>query len=133
MKLTRRKRHGSVVEASALSDILFFLLLFFLMMSTLASPSAIKLLLPKAKTGQNISKNIIGLGIDENLVYYIEDKPVSVQNLKALLEKESKKAELPTIVVRAHKSIPVEELIKVIDIVNQLKLPMVIATEKIKQ
>ncbi|MBK9212918.1 MAG: biopolymer transporter ExbD [Saprospiraceae bacterium] len=133
MKLTRRKRHGSVVEASALSDILFFLLLFFLMMSTLASPSAIKLLLPKAKTGQNISKNIIGLGIDENLVYYIEDKPVSVENLKALLEKESKKAELPTIVVRAHKSIPVEELIKVIDIVNQLKLPMVIATEKIKQ
>jgi len=133
MKLTRRKRHGSVVEASALSDILFFLLLFFLMMSTLASPSAIKLLLPKAKTGQNISKNIIGLGIDENLVYYIEDKPVSVENLKALLEKESTKAELPTIVVRAHKSIPVEELIKVIDIVNQLKLPMVIATEKIKQ
>ena len=89
MKLTRRKRHGSVVEASALSDILFFLLLFFLMMSTLASPSAIKLLLPKAKTGQNISKNIIGLGIDENLVYYIEDKPVSVENLKSLLEKES--------------------------------------------
>ena len=103
------------------------------MMSTLASPSAIKLLLPKAKTGQNISKNIIGLGIDENLVYYIEDKPVSVENLKSLLEKESLKAELPTIVVRAHKSIPVEELIKVIDIVNQLKLPMVIATEKIKQ
>ena len=133
MRLTRRKRHGSVVEASALSDILFFLLLFFLMMSTLASPSAIKLLLPKAKTGQNISKNIIGLGIDENLVYYIEDKPVSVENLKSLLEKESLKAEQPTIVVRAHKSIPVEELIKVIDIVNQLKLPMVIATEKIKQ
>jgi biopolymer transport protein ExbD len=72
MNFGRRKRVHSAVEASSLSDILFFLLLFFLIISTLASPNAIKLLLPKASSGQAISTHVINVSINANLEYYVD-------------------------------------------------------------
>ena len=48
MRFERRKRHGSEVSTSALTDIMFFLLLFFLIVSTLTNPNVIKLILPQA-------------------------------------------------------------------------------------
>ncbi len=130
MKLSRRKRVHSAVEASSLSDILFFLLLFFLMISTLASPNAIKLLLPKASTGQTVPRHVINLSIDASLRYYIDKQEISIAELKGLLMAEAHKYENPTVVLRVDKSIRVEDLIAVVDVVNQVKIPLVVATDK---
>ena len=130
MNFGRRKRVHSAVEASSLSDILFFLLLFFLIISTLASPNAIKLLLPKASSGQAISTHVINVSINANLEYYVDKKRVSMAELSHQISDESRKHEKPTVVLRVDKSIQVEELVKVVDVVNKLKIPLVIATDK---
>jgi biopolymer transport protein ExbD len=130
MNFGRRKRVHSAVEASSLSDILFFLLLFFLIISTLASPNAIKLLLPKASSGQAISTHVINVSINANLEYYVDKKRVSMAELGNQISDESRKHEKPTVVLRVDKSIQVEELVKVVDLVNKLKIPLVIATDK---
>ena len=130
MNFGRRKKVHSAVEASSLSDILFFLLLFCLIISTLASPNAIKLLLPKATTGQAISTHTINLSINKNLEYYIDKKSVTLETLAPELQAEARKHEKSSVVLRVDKSISVEELVKVIDVVNKLKIPLVIATDK---
>ncbi len=132
MRLRRRKRMHSAVEASSLSDILFFLLLFFLMISTMASPEAIRILLPKSATGKTIPKHAINLTIDKDLSWTVDKTPVfNEQELGAKLAAEAAAHNNDvTVVLRMDKTISVEEMIRVVDIINQQKLPMVIATEK---
>ncbi|KAA5540808.1 ExbD/TolR family protein [Adhaeribacter rhizoryzae] len=124
-----KKRHASV-EAASLSDILFFLLLFFLIISTLASPTAIKLLLPKAQHTQSIPKNLINLSVNSQLEYFIEKNQLSFTDLNAALESLALNTVKPTIVLRIDRTVQVDELIKVVDIINKNHLPMVVATTK---
>ena len=133
MRFKRRKREGGGVEASSLSDILFFLMLFFLMVSTLSSQEAIKVYLPKASTGKAIPKHIIYVTIDAEHKYYVNNNQVSSSTLKDNLAKESAAAaqnQNTTIVLRVDKTLPVQEFIDVVEIANKLKLNIVVATDK---
>ncbi len=132
MKFKRRKREGGGVEASSLSDILFFLMLFFLMVSTLSSQEAIKVFLPKATTGKAIPKHIIYVTIDAEHKYYVNKYEVNILSLKDRLAQESASAknENTTIVLRVDKTVPVQEFINVVEIANKLKLNIVVATDK---
>ena len=124
------KRRHAHVEAASLSDILFFLLLFFLIVATLASPNAIKVLLPKATTEESIPRNIINLTITDRLEYYIEQQRIPNESLLDALQSRAAGTTDATVVLRVDRTIQVDELIKVVDIINGLKIPMVVATEK---
>lgn len=131
MRLKRRNSKGhAAVEASSLSDILFFLMLFFLMISTMASPNAIKLLLPNSNSQKPAPKETVNLYIDKDGNYLIESERIAFENINAKLTEISKIKNKPTVVIRADKSIQLEKLVQVIDIVNTLQLPSVIATIK---
>lgn len=129
----RKKKHvHAQVEAGALSDILFFLMLFFLIISTLASPNAIQLLLPKGQTGHAIPVQKINVAITADLKYYINKDEVTLDNMEGVLMAEAAKLQTPSIVLRMDKAISVDEMVKVIDIVNRAKIPLVIAVDKAK-
>lgn len=130
MQLRRRAKHHAAVEAGALSDILFFLMLFFLIMSTLASPTAIKLLLPKATTGHTVPKHLVNLSVTADGKVFIEKAEYSLADLKQALVAQKATHENATVVLRCDKSQTVDRLIQVVDIVNQAQIPLVIATEK---
>ena len=132
MQFRKRKNTHAAVEAGALSDILFFLMLFFLIVSTLASPNAIKLLLPKAATGQTVPRHKIELSVTSDLQVYIDKRLVNKANLETELRAEAAGQENPTVVLKIDKSVTVENLIDVVDACNKAKVPMVIATEKTK-
>lgn len=132
MNFRKKKYVHAQVEAGALSDILFFLMLFFLIISTLASPNAIKLLLPKAQTGKSIPNQVISLSITGDLKYYINQNEVSIDNMEAQLMAEAGKLQTPSVVLRMDKTIAVDEMVKVIDVVNRAKVPVVIAIDKAK-
>jgi biopolymer transport protein ExbD len=133
MNIRKRAREESEVETGALADILFFLMMFFLMISTLASPDAIKLLLPESSTAQQTTtKENIRLTIDDENRYFVDDVPVAEEELEAYLAKEAKDKQAETVILRIAQDRTVQELAKVYDIVARQKLALVLATDKSK-
>jgi biopolymer transport protein ExbD len=128
----RSKRHKKQAEMhnSALNDILFILLLFFLIVSTLANPNVIKLTLPKATSNTKARQTVV-VSINQNREYYIGTNRVPFARLKATLVPALSNEKLePTIVINAEKSVPVEDIVNVMEIANALGAKVVLATKK---
>jgi biopolymer transport protein ExbD len=117
------------VSTSSFSDIMFFLMLFFLIASTLISPSVVKLTLPNAKYHQTIRKTEIALSITKELQYYVNKKEVSFEQIENELITASKGKEEPVVVLRVDNSIPVQNLVNVLQIGNKLNIKMILATK----
>ena len=128
----RSKRHKKQAEmhGSALNDILFILLLFFLIVSTLANPNVIKLSVPKA-TSNTKAKQTVVVSIDQNRDYFVGTRKVAFENLKDILVPALANENLePTIVINAEKSVPVEDIVNVMEIANKLGAKVVLATKR---
>ncbi len=130
MKIKRRKRGHAAMEASSLADILFFLMLFFLMVSTLASQNALGILLPESRTGKTMHQELLNVSINAKREYYIDGKQISFSQYEQILKQKSMTSTNITIALRIDQSVPVEELINAVDVINLYKLRSVIATAK---
>ena len=130
MKLRRKNKFAAEVATSSLNDIMFFLLLFFLIISTVANPNVIKLLLPKASASQQLSKKQVTLSVDANKQYFIDKRPVDAQNLEAELKAIMDGIAEPTVVVRFDKTLTVQDLVSVLETGAKLNIKMVMATSK---
>jgi biopolymer transport protein ExbD len=132
MNFGRRKKQASHIEASSLSDILFFLLLFFLMIATMASPDAIKLLLPNSSTAKHVPKGTVSLSVNAQNQYFVDSKPVALANLEQALGDASKKKTAESVVLKIEKTNTVQDLVVVADVIAKLNLRMVLATDRSK-
>jgi biopolymer transport protein ExbD len=130
MNIRRSKQFKPEVSTSSLNDIMFFLLLFFLIVSTLANPNVIKVLLPKSKTAQEIDKQQINLTVTEDRKYFIDQKEVLLSELEQKLQEHVKGIENPTVVLRFAKSLNIQDLVDVLEVGVRLNIKMVMATEK---
>lgn len=108
---------------------MFFLLLFFLIISTLVNPSVIKLMLPKATTSQAITKQQISLSVTADKTYYINNNPVSFENLETALREAVAPIAEPTVILRFDNILSVQDLVDVLQIGNRLGIKMVLATK----
>jgi biopolymer transport protein ExbD len=130
MKIRRRHEFKVEVATASLNDIMFFLLLFFLIISTFANPHVIRLFLPKANSSQTMAKKQMTLSITGKKLYYLDEKPILLQDLTT--ELSAIKAQLPdvTIVVRADASLTIQDLVDVLQVGSNLDVKMILATEK---
>jgi biopolymer transport protein ExbD len=130
MKIRNKKGFHAEVSTSSLNDIMFFLLLFFLIVSTIANPNVIKVLLPTSKAAQAVSKQPINLTITQEKKYYINKQQVPEQNLESELLKAVQGIPEPTIVIRLPYNLAVQDLVDVMQIGAEHKIKMVLATNK---
>lgn len=130
MKIRRHRHFEAEVTTSSLNDIMFFLLLFFLIVATFANPNVIKLMLPKAQSTQTMSKKQITLSVTADKRYYIDKTEVGFENLKNLLQQKQQEVPDLTVVLRTDASLTVQDLVDVLQIGNQLKIKMILATDK---
>jgi biopolymer transport protein ExbD len=130
MNIRRSKHFKPEVSTSSLNDIMFFLLLFFLIVSTLANPNVIKVLLPKSKTAQEIDKQQINLTVTADRKYYIDQKEVLLSELEQKLKEHVQGIENPTVVLRFAKSLNIQDLVDVLEVGVRINIKMVMATEK---
>jgi len=117
MKIKRRHKEGAHVNTHALNDIMFFLLLFFLILSTLANPNVIKVLLPQAaETQQKEAKKSLQLAVDANRNYFLDGDAVTLEQLNGRLELIAK--EFPELVlsISMDRSLSVQDLVDVMQI-----------------
>lgn len=129
MRLRKRSsRLTSEVSTSSLNDIMFFLLLFFLIVSTMVNPSVIKLTLPQAKGEQTVSKKMITLTITADKQYFVDDLPVTLDQIPMVLQEKIKGVEDPSVVLRVDNTLSVQDLVNVVDIGTQMKVKMILAT-----
>jgi biopolymer transport protein ExbD len=129
MKLRNKNKFSPEVSTSSMSDIMFFLMLFFLITSTLISPSVIKLTLPNSKNHQTVRKTEISISINKDLKYYLNNDEINFSSLEQALSKQVTNKENVTVVVRCDNTIPVQELVNVLQIGNKLKIKMILATK----
>lgn len=133
MNLRRRTRGTAELNTSSLNDIMFFLLLFFLITSTLVSPNVMKLLLPKASSGKAMSKQNVTVSVNSDLEYFIDNKPVAVNDLEPVLLSRIGTMPEPTVILKVDKTVQIQSLIDLLDIGNRNKIKMVLATEANKK
>ena len=130
MNIKRNKHFKPEVSTSSLNDIMFFLLLFFLIVSTLANPNVIKLLLPSSNAAQNINKQQITISVTENKEYFIDNTKVSLRDIESILKARIANIQEPTIVLRFAYNLSVQDLVDVLEVGTRLKVKMVLATTK---
>lgn len=130
MKLRRKPKFAAEVATSSLNDIMFFLLLFFLIISTVANPNVIKLMLPKASSSQQLSKKQVTLSVDGEKQYFIDKRPVAQADLENELKSIMMGIAEPTVVVRFDKTLTVQDLVDVLQTGAKLNIKMVMATSK---
>jgi len=128
MDLRGRNKVTPEFNMSSMTDIVFLLLIFFMLASTLVTTNAIDILLPKA-SGKTENKKSVSVSIKKDLTFYIDQKRVRESVLEneliGLLSKEA----TPTIVLRAEKSVPIDNVVKVMDIANRNKFKVILAVK----
>lgn len=128
MNIRGRNRVTPEFNMSSMTDIVFLLLIFFMLASTLVTTNAIDILLPKA-SGKTENKQSVAVSITKNLNYYIDQKLVGSSVLETELKQILANQAKPTIVLRAEKSVPVENVVKVMDIANRNKFKVILAVK----
>ena len=128
MKLRRKHRFAAEVSTASLNDIMFFLLLFFLIVSTVANPSVIKLMLPRAAKSQSLNKQSITVSVTKDKRYFINNRAVPLSQFENELSRAVADITEPTVVLRTDNSLTVQDLVDVLQIGNKLKIKMVLST-----
>lgn len=129
MRVGRRRREEAEVEASSMNDIMFFLMLFFLIASSVVNPNVIKLLLPKAASGQSVSKKTISVSITKDLQYYVEKQLVPANQIEQVLNSYLNNTEELTVILYVDQTVQIQDVVNVMDISNKLKVKLVLATD----
>jgi biopolymer transport protein ExbD len=130
MIIKRKKHFKAEVATSSLNDIMFFLLLFFLIVSSLANPNVIKLLLPNSKSAQTLNKQQITISVTKDKQYFIDSHQVKFEDIEPLLKAQIGTLQEPTVILRLEYTLTVQDLADLLEIGNRLKVKMVMATNK---
>ncbi len=127
MKLKSRNKIDPNFQMSSLTDIIFLLLIFFLLTSSLVSVNALEILLPSsssttsAKAGANIA-------ITADKQYYYNKDKIDFKDLNGLLSNFKNEKPEETVTLFAEKTVPWEEVVKVVDLAKNLELQIIAAT-----
>lgn len=129
MAIRSKNRVSTNFNMSSMTDIVFLLLIFFIIASTLISPNALEVLLPKASRDMRPNPQTVNVSITEDLKYFVNKGEVSEQEIEAQLLALIEGQEDPGIILRAEKSVPIENVVVIMDIANRNKLKLVLATK----
>ena len=134
MAIKRITKVEPAFSMSSMADIVFLLLIFFLVTSTLINPNALKLLLPKS-TGQVSAKATVSASIKhwrdtDTYSYHINGNqtPVRFDMIEDQLVDLLQTEEDPTFSIYADESVPVGEVVKVMNIAKRNHYKVIMAT-----
>lgn len=119
MAIKTRNKIGVNFNTSSMSDLVFLLLIFFMLTSTLVAPNAIKLLLPSSSS-KTMAKQTVTVYINDLFQYYVDETPVTDEDLTSVINSRIDRQADATIVLRSDKSVPVQYVVNVIDAVNDI-------------
>ncbi|MEY3597913.1 MAG: hypothetical protein RL521_335 [Bacteroidota bacterium] len=129
MKISRRNKHRAEVSTHSLNDIMFFLLLFFLILSTMAHPNVIKVMLPESKeAASKEAKQNAQLTVDANKNYFLESIPCTAEELERKLELLAAKDSTIGVSIQMDKSLSVQDLVDIMEMGKRQQVKMFLKT-----
>ena len=137
MGLRRQNKIDSGFSMASMTDIIFLLLIFFMITSTVVHPNAIKILLPESKQ-QTSAKPLTRVVIDADLNYYVafgneKERQVAFEGIEPFLRERILEEPDMYVALYADEKIPYGELVKVLNICNENKFKLVLATRPKKE
>ena len=137
MAIKRTTKIDSSFSMSSMTDIVFLLLIFFLVTSTLINPNALKLLLPKS-TGQVSAKATLSVSIKDwgrekgttgPYTYHINGgEAIDFSEVESLVISNLQNEEEPTFSIYADETVPVGEVVQVMNIAKRNHYKVIMAT-----
>ena len=136
MALKRRTKVNESFSMASMTDVIFLLLIFFMVTSTVVIPDAIKVTLPKAQK-QSFAQPLVRVTIDAKLNYYVtfgnqREKQVSFEEITPFLQDSYAKEPEMFVALYADETVPYKEIVRILNIANQNKFKMVLATRSQK-
>ena len=132
--IKRRTKTIGIFSMSSMTDIIFLLLIFFMLTSTIVVPNAIKVNLPQGSERAH-TQPMARITIKADLTYYAqwgkEDvKRIQEEDLAAFLSECSANDPEMYVALYADETVPYSEVVKVLNIANENKYKMVLATRR---
>lgn len=133
MALKSRYKQDLHFSSASMSDLVFLLLIFFILLSTMVSPNAIKLLLPNSSS-KTVAKQSYTIYINDQYQYFVEQSMVEAADLEQAVYDLTVSNPDATVVLRVDRTVPVQYLVRVMDAVNRVneqtghKLKTILAT-----
>ena len=138
MAIKRTTKIDSSFSMSSMTDIVFLLLIFFLVTSTLINPNALKLLLPKS-TGQVSAKATVSVSIKDwgkekgkagPYTFHIngEETAIDFSEVEGAVIGLLQDEEDPTFSIYADETVPVGEVVQVMNIAKRNHYKVIMAT-----
>lgn len=131
MALKKRNSINASFSMSSMTDIVFLLLIFFMVTSTLIAPNALKLLLPQSNN-QTQAKPVTTISITSDLKYYVNNNgnlnQVSFTEIEPFLQRSVGEGDEIYISLHADKGVPIDEVVKIMNIAIRNKYKMILAT-----
>lgn len=127
MAIRSKNKVTTNFNMSSMTDIVFLLLIFFIIASTLISPNSLDVELPSA-SHMAPRPQTVSISITKDLMYAVNDNIVNKEDIEtqviALMQGEAN----PGIILNADKSVPIENVVVIMDIANRNKFKLVLAT-----
>lgn len=131
MALKRRNKVEASFSMSSMTDLVFLLLIFFMVTSTLIAPNALKLLLPESNN-QTAAKAVTTVSITADLKYYVntdgEVRRVAFNEIEPALQAAIGDNPEAFVSLHADKTVPIEQVVKIMNIAQRNKYKMILAT-----
>ncbi|MDR2680264.1 MAG: biopolymer transporter ExbD [Tannerella sp.] len=132
MALKRKTKINPNFSMASMTDVIFLLLIFFMVTSTVVVPNAIKLTLPQSQK-QMAAKPLSRVTIDKNMNYYVafgsqREKQVSLNDIAPFLQDIYNREPEMFVLLYADETVPYGEIVKVLNIANENKFKMALAT-----
>ncbi|MBO7523292.1 MAG: biopolymer transporter ExbD [Bacteroidales bacterium] len=127
MAISQRNKINVSFSSAGMTDVVFNLLIFFMLTSTLVHPTALKLLLPQG-SNQTSAKPQTTVSITSDQRYYVEEQPVALEDLEAVLNQKLGANPDTYISLHADKTVPFESVVKVLNIAQSNNYKLIIAT-----
>jgi len=135
MQLRKRAKRDYTVDITPLVDIVFLMLIFFMVSTSFKVASSLKLELPASQSQEQVSEQQeVIVSISPKGQYYVQDEPVSDQELRKRILNETKGDPNMRIVLRADAKTQHRYVVRALDVLRGLGMGKVsIATVNEKE
>jgi biopolymer transport protein ExbD len=131
MKFEISNKHLSVFSYSSLTDIVLLLVIFFLLTSQFVIQTGVKVKLPGSQTNEQSEVTRLVVTITAGNAVYVGSDQVGLDQLAVKLNEALQLNNENNLVIRADKTVQIEQVIKVIDAAKSVGIgKFTIETEK---